>query len=169
MRLRDLAYKVRLRLADQYQMADLLRAQGATIGEGCRIMVRTLGSEPWLVTIGDQTLISSEVAIVTHDGATWAERDRHPNVNRFGRVTIGSRCFIGARAIILPGVTIGDRCIVGAGSVVVDDVPSGTVVAGVPAKAVNTTAEYIAKCERESIPDLPKDRAALRRVLERVL
>lgn len=48
-------------------------------------------------------------------------------------VTIGNDCWIGANAIILPGVTIGDCCVVAAGSVVTKDIPSGVLVAGSPA------------------------------------
>ena len=48
-------------------------------------------------------------------------------------VIIGNDCWIGANAIILPGVTIGDCCVVAAGSVVTKDVPTGVLVAGSPA------------------------------------
>ncbi len=48
-------------------------------------------------------------------------------------VIIGNDCWIGANAIILPGVTIGDCCVVAAGSVVTKNVPSGVLVAGNPA------------------------------------
>ena len=44
--------------------------------------------------------------------------------------------WIGAGAIILPGVTIGENSIVGAGAVVKKDVPANVIVAGVPAKIV---------------------------------
>ena len=46
---------------------------------------------------------------------------------------IGKDVWIGARAIILPGVHIGDYSVVAAGSVVTKDVPSGVLVAGAPA------------------------------------
>ena len=49
-------------------------------------------------------------------------------------IKIGEDCWIGARAIILPGVTIGDRSVVAAGAVVTKDVPSGVLVAGCPAQ-----------------------------------
>ena len=48
-------------------------------------------------------------------------------------VIIGRDCWIGANSTILPGVTIGDFCVIAAGSVVTKDVPSGSLVAGVPA------------------------------------
>lgn len=51
-------------------------------------------------------------------------------------VSIGKKCFIGARAIILKGVTIGDGAIVGAGSVVSRDIPPGTIYAGNPAREI---------------------------------
>ena len=51
-------------------------------------------------------------------------------------ITIGKNAFIGARAMILPGVCIGDRAIVGAMSVVSKDVPDHEIVAGNPAKKI---------------------------------
>ena len=83
------------------------------------------------VTIGDDTLIASHVAItsLSHD----------PRAARFSAskmekpVVIGRNVWIGAHAVILPGVTIGDGAIVGAGAVVTRDVAPGAVVVGVPA------------------------------------
>ena len=51
-------------------------------------------------------------------------------------VKIGNRVWFGARVTICPGVTIGDGAIVGAWAVVTKDVPSRTIVAGVPAKVI---------------------------------
>jgi len=51
-------------------------------------------------------------------------------------ITIGKNAFIGARAMILPGVCIGDRAIVGAMSVVPKDVADHEIVAGNPAKKI---------------------------------
>ena len=51
---------------------------------------------------------------------------------------VGKNCFIGGRAMILPGVKIGDHSIVGAGAVVTKDVPPHSIVAGNPAKVIRT-------------------------------
>src|SRR5262249_48709162 len=85
------------------------------------------------VTIGDGTQIGPGVQILT------ADHPRDPAQRRagleFGRpVTIGRNVWIGAAAIILPGVTVGDDAIVGAGAVVTRDVRSGATVVGNPAK-----------------------------------
>lgn len=55
-----------------------------------------------------------------------------------GQVTIGDGCWIGAYAVILKDVTLGDRCIVGAGAVVTKSFPTGSVIAGVPARLIRT-------------------------------
>lgn len=173
---RELWERVLIRMASERTVVDHFRRQGAVIGDGCRIMVRSLGTEPYLVRIGSRTLISSDVVIATHDGACWVGRDASPRLNRFGRVTIGSHVFVGTRAIIMPGVTIGDRCIVGAGSVVTHDVPPGAIVAGAPARVIGDVRTYLERVERQSIrlPDSAfpleqGDRAALRSALEEAL
>ena len=51
-------------------------------------------------------------------------------------ITVGKNSFIGARAMILPGVSIGDQAIVGAMSVVSKDVPDHLIVVGNPAKKI---------------------------------
>jgi maltose O-acetyltransferase len=85
------------------------------------------------VTIGDGTQIGPGTQILT------ADHPRDPVQRRagleFGRpVTIGTNVWIGAAAIILPGVTVGDDAIVGAGAVVTRDVPKGATVVGNPAR-----------------------------------
>src|SRR3546814_1619754 len=87
------------------------------------------------VTIGDRTQIAPGVQILT------ADHPRDPAARatglEFGRpVRIGRNVWIGAGALILPGVTIGDDALVGAGSVVTRDVPAGATVAGNPARVL---------------------------------
>jgi carbonic anhydrase/acetyltransferase-like protein (isoleucine patch superfamily) len=109
------------------------RWQGATVGDGCRILSPVF-PEPYLVAIGDRVTISTNVTLLTHDGSTWLFRDKKGRRFQFARIEIGNDVFIGAGSIILPGVRIGNRVVVGAGSVVTRSIPSGCVVAGNPAR-----------------------------------
>ena len=52
------------------------------------------------------------------------------------KITVETHAFIGARAMILPGVKVGKNAVVGAMSVVTKDVPSDQIVAGNPAKEI---------------------------------
>lgn len=121
------------------------RRRGVSIGTGCRILSNVATAEPWLVSIGDRVTVSSRVTLVTHDGSGWLLADDRGRRFRYAPIRIGSDVFIGAGATIMPGVDIGDRVVVGAGSVVTRSVPSGTIVAGVPARAVSTWDDFVAR------------------------
>ena len=56
-------------------------------------------------------------------------------------IHIGKCCWIGAGAVILPGVTIGDNTVVGAGSVVTHDLPSGVVAFGNPCRVIREISD----------------------------
>jgi acetyltransferase-like isoleucine patch superfamily enzyme len=82
------------------------------------------------IEIGDGTIFAPGVKIIS------ANHDKN-NLNKFAYsapIRIGSNCWIGANAVILPGVEIGDNVIIGAGSVVTKNIPSNCTVKGVPAK-----------------------------------
>jgi maltose O-acetyltransferase len=119
-----------------------LEREGLTLGRRVTIEARTHIDPdfPWLIAIGDETVVSLGVTILAHDASTR----RSLGYTRVAPVRIGARAFIGAGAIILPGVTIGDDAIVGAGSVVRRDVAPGTVVGGNPARALLETSSYLA-------------------------
>lgn len=119
------------------------------IGKNCSLVPPgpNFGSEPYLITIGDDTTVSFDVAFVTHDAATRVLRnlavdEKEKQTVIYGQIKVGNNCFIGCRSTILPGVTIGDNCIIGAGSVVNRDIPSNCVAAGVPCKVICTLEEY---------------------------
>ncbi len=86
------------------------------------------------LTIGSNVSISSEVMILTatHDvqSPTFAGMD--------SPVVIDDYVWIGARAIILPGVRLGRGSVVAAGSVVTGDVPENAIVGGVPARPIGS-------------------------------
>ncbi|MDB5347852.1 MAG: putative Glycosyl transferase [Schlesneria sp.] len=144
------------------------RSLGVTIGDGCWVLSQDtgmFGSEPYLVTIGSNVCITDGVRFITHDGAVTPFRGEYPKLDIVAPIRVGNDVFIGMRTLILPGVSIGDRCIVGAGSVVTRDIPSGSVVVGVPARIISTYDEYLRKTLGKSIQTgdlLPTDK---RRVL----
>ncbi len=127
---------------DDYSIAELFRAQGARIGANNRLCVRSLGPEPYLISIGNHCTLSVNVMLNTHDGGTWLFTDEIPSLQHFGPIEILDNCFIGARAIVMPGVRIGPNSIVGAGAVVTKDVPPSTIVAGCPARKVSDLQDY---------------------------
>ena len=116
------------------------------IGKGCSFVgTPNFGSEPYLITIGDKTTVSFDVAFVTHDAATRVLRNlpgHNPETVIYGTINVGKNCFIGCRSVILPGVTIGDNTIVGAGSIVNRDLPANSVCAGAPCKVICSLEEY---------------------------
>lgn len=93
----------------------------------------------FLITIGDDVTMSIRVTVMAHDAST----KKTLGYTKIGQVHIGNHVFIGANAMILPGVTIGDYAVIGAGSIVTRDVPAKTVVAGVPAKEICGADEYV--------------------------
>lgn len=83
------------------------------------------------VCIGDGCLVARGSVILTHE---HAYRDSNDPSIPYGAVTkIGRNCFVGINAMICPGVSVGDDCIIAGGAIVTKDVPSGSLVAGVPA------------------------------------
>lgn len=133
------------RLAIRRNPVRYARSIGVRIGDDCRLLdlqPGTFGSEPYLVSLGHHVTVTSGVQFVTHDGGVWIFRKDHPDIDVIAPIRIGNNVFIGTRAVILPGVVIGDNCVVAAGAVVTRDVPSNTVVGGVPARVIKSTEKY---------------------------
>lgn len=99
---------------------------------------------PWLITVGDNVLISTNVRILAHDAST----NYAGTHTKIGIVEIGNDVFIGSGSIILCNTRIGNNVIIGAGSVVSHDVPSDSVVAGNPAKIVCSMREFREKHQK---------------------
>ena len=134
------------------------------VGKDCSFVgTPNFGSEPYLITIGDKTTVSFDVAFVTHDAATRVIRNL-PDGNKetviYGPIKIGKNCFIGCRSVILPGVTIGDNTVIGAGSIVNRSIPANSVAAGNPCKVICTLDEYRKKHKDDFLymVSLPRDK-----------
>ena len=110
---------------------DFTAGKYSYVAEGCCICPR--------VEIGDYTMLAPEVAIIGGDHnykkvgvpIIFSDRPEMP------KTIIGRDCWIGQRVIIMAGVVIGDGVIVAAGSLVLKNIPSYTIVGGVPAKKIS--------------------------------
>lgn len=155
--------------------AELLKEMFAEIGEGCYIeppFHANLGGssvtfgkcvyanfnltlvDDGEITVGDFTMFGPNVTIAT------ACHPVSPALRRHGLqynlpVKIGNNVWVGAGAIILPGVTIGENSIIGAGSVVTKDIPANVVAVGNPCRILREiTEEDLRRYNRgKAIPD----------------
>lgn len=151
-----------LGLGDEKRMEKLLRLMLAEIGEGCYIqppMYANWGGanvhlgkgvyanfnltlvDDGHIFIGDRTMIGPNVTIVTASHPIMPElREKALQFNV--DVKIGRNVWIGAGAIILPGVSIGDNSVVGAGSVVTKDIPPNVVAIGNPCRVLRQISNH---------------------------
>jgi maltose O-acetyltransferase len=137
----------------------ILRALGASIGEGTRIDAPfvlmnagadfshlRVGSDCYLgpnlvldlterVTIGDRVAISAGSRVMTHL-CVGASRLRALYPSKSAEVAIGDDAYLGTGAVLLHGVEIGEAALVAAGSVVRHPVAPTTLVAGIPSRVV---------------------------------
>lgn len=121
------------------------RSIGVTVGKDTYISGKNhWPSEPYLIEIGSYCQITRGVCFFTHGGGQVL-RDKYPDFDCFGKISIGNYCYIGANSIILPGVTIGNNVLVSAGSVVTKSFKSNSVIGGNPAKVICTIEDYYNK------------------------
>lgn len=144
------------RPSEQQRREELLREMLAESGEGCYIeppfhanwggkhvhfgkfvyanFNLTLVDDTHIY-VGDYTMFGPNVTVATAGHPILPElREKVYQYN--APVRIGRNCWIGAGAIILPGITIGDNTVVGAGSVVTKDLPPNVIAAGNPCKVM---------------------------------
>lgn len=92
------------------------------------------------IYVGDYVMFGPNVTVATASHPVLPELRQEAfqyNVD----VHIGNNVWIGAGAVILPGVTIGDDSVIGAGSIVTKDIPSGVVAVGNPCRVLREIGE----------------------------
>lgn len=118
----------------------LFRQTGVRIGSGTVLNAGLVISDDYqpLVSIGERVAVATGVSLIAVANANNSRLHSIPEVaERFVKanpVTIEDDAWIGASAVVLPGISVGAFAVVGAGAVVTRDVPARTVVAGVPAR-----------------------------------
>ena len=105
------------------------------IGDHTRIGIHNTIIGP--VTIGSHVNLAQSITVtaLNHNFSDTTRRIDEQGIST-NPVTIETDVWIGANAVILPGVTIGQHAVVAAGAVVTADVPANTVVGGVPARII---------------------------------
>ena len=93
------------------------------------------------IYIGDYTMFGSNVTVATA-GHPLLPSLREKGYQYNMPVHIGRNCWIGAGAIILPGITIGDNVVIGAGSIVTKDLPSNVLAVGNPCRILREINDH---------------------------
>ena len=92
------------------------------------------------IRVGDNCMFGPNVVIATA-GHPILPALREQGLQYNAPVRIGKNCWLGAGALVMPGVTIGDNSVIGAGSVVTRDIPSNVVAAGNPCRVLRPVGE----------------------------
>lgn len=145
--------KIVLFLPHERYVNYLRKYVGIHIGDNCEVYrSANFGTEPYLIFIGNHVRINSGVHFINHDGGCWVLRhgisdyeNIYHDVDKIGIIRIANNVHIGTNGFIMPGVTIGNNVIIGCCSVVTHDVPDNSVVAGIPARFIETIEEYVEK------------------------
>jgi acetyltransferase-like isoleucine patch superfamily enzyme len=130
------AYRAFGRRANVFGDFTVINAINVHLGEGCSINHGVFMVALDRIDIGDGAVLSARAMLLTASLDPVKFMNEGDLGHLHAPIRIGRGVWIGAGAIILPGVTIGESAIVGAGAVVTRDVPSFTVVAGNPAKVI---------------------------------
>ena len=138
-----------------YRRAQFLKKKRyfKSIGEHCYLQPWNFGTEPHLISFGNDVHVASGVKFINHDITALMFRymDNNDSIpERKGKIEIGNNVFIGSNSVILYDVKIEDNVIIGAGSLVNRNIPSGSVAAGIPCRVVGSFERYKEKIIEES-------------------
>lgn len=141
-----------------YKRADYMRTHHLFhhIGKNVYYQGRKLPLYAELISLGDNVKIASRVNFITHSIIHLMLNSAREGKNlgtipeQVGCIEVGNNVFIGAGTSILSDVRIGSNVIVAAESVITRDIPSNSVVAGVPARVILSMDEYLAKEEKKT-------------------
>lgn len=115
----------------------LMTGRNLVVGDDVDFALGVLVTTTGGVTIGDRTLIGYHAKIISKNHVVPSGKGKvFSSGHEALPVSIGRDCWIGAGAIILPGVVVGDGAIIAAGSVVTRDVEAYSIVGGIPASLI---------------------------------
>lgn len=126
-----------------YSRAEYLKRKKyfKSVGEHVYLQPWNFGTEPHMISFGDNVHVASGVKFINHDISVLMLQHMEPETPfkaRIGEIIIGDNVFIGSNSILLYGIHIGNNVVIGAGSIVTKDIPDGVVAAGVPCKPIGS-------------------------------
>lgn len=117
-------------------------------GEHCYLQPWNFGTEPHMISFGNNVHVASGVTFINHDVSVFMLQHMEPETEfkaRTGEIIIGDNVFIGSNSVLLYGIHIGNNVVIGAGSVVTKDIPDGVVAVGSPCKPIGNFDDWKAK------------------------
>lgn len=123
------------------------------VGKNFFFQPRKIPSDPELIKFHDNVVVTSDVVFMTHDITNIMLNNMDQGYYykyHSGCIEIMNNVFIGSNSIIFPNVKIGNNVIIGAGSIVTKDIPDNSVVAGNPARVIESFDEYLKKRKEEN-------------------
>ena len=143
---RKILDKYRRSKMNPYQLAESYRPVLYHLGTNVKLYTNHLGTEPYLISIGNDVTVAADVKFITHDVSVFnmARYLHRPetSLDKVGCIVIEDNAFIGAYSILMPNCRVGKNSVVAAGSVVTKHIPDNEVWGGSPAKFIMTTEEY---------------------------
>lgn len=128
------------------------KSVGLNMGDNLHIYGNVqFGTEPWLITLGNNVYLTDGIKFINHDGGTLLFRREIPDLEITKPITLGNDVYVGNNVLFMPGVHVGNRVVIGAGAVVTKDIPDNSVVVGVPARVIKSADEYLEKIKAESL------------------
>ena len=133
--------------AGGYNRAEFLRKKDyfKSIGEHCYLQPWNFGTEPYIISFGNNVHIASGVTFINHDVSVFMLQYMDPKSEfkaKTGEITIGDNVFVGSNTILLYGTHIGNNVVIGAGSIVTKDIPDGVVAVGSPCKPIGNFDDW---------------------------
>lgn len=136
---------------DGYSHAEYLKKYSVfhSIGDNCYFRPYDCPADAKSIRFGNNVRIASHVSFICHDLINQMlnfsgefGKDFKPF---YGKIEVGNNVYIGSYTVVLANVKIGSNVIIAAGSLVNRDIPDGKIAAGVPAKVVGNTSDFVEK------------------------
>ena len=120
------------------------------VGENVNLYTDSIGTEPYLISIGDNVNVASGVKFITHDVSVfnilrYLKKEPGYVFDKVAPIILKDNCMIGAYSILMPGSVVGKNSIIAAGSVVTKEIPDNEVWGGAPAHFIMNMDDYAAK------------------------